>query len=358
MKRLFLALIAVWTVGLGIGVLMLNSESAELPKVEEKILNAKVPEPTGTFQVRSSTIAEKKTVAIQFFGDIMLDRNVKKVMATSGLDYIFENVAKSNLLNNAEIKIANLEGPFIAKKIKTSKTIAFGFDPAYLNELKKYGFSAFNLANNHSYDMGRSASAFTRKYLEENNVGWFGDELTESIDFTWFTTSSDGARLAFIGVHNTYHRPDRTKLSKILSEAKNLADLVIVNVHWGEEYHATSTKSQREFGQWFVDNGADAVIGHHPHVVQEMEVYKEKPIFYSLGNFIFDQYFSKETQEGLSVKISISEKKLSSIEILPFRSEKSKIVEMNPEELSAFMVNFEALSRLGDKKIINGMLAF
>jgi poly-gamma-glutamate synthesis protein (capsule biosynthesis protein) len=359
MNRLWWLFIGFWVFGLALGAALLQAQSPRLPKINERILQARPLLPTGTFQVSgTSTPAKPKETTIQFFGDIMLERNVRKAMATSGLDYILKNIVGTKLFGDSEIKIANLEGPFTEKKIKTSKEIAFGFDPIYVSDLKRYGFDAFNLANNHSYDMGKQNLLFTRDLLEKNNIGWFGDELSESESLTWFTTSSDGTRLAFLGVHNTYHKPDKKKLLAAIEDARSKADLVIVNVHWGEEYHATSTRFQQEFGHWFIDNGVDVVIGHHPHVVEEVEIYNGKPIVYSLGNFIFDQYFSKETQEGLSVKLTIEEKKLKNIELLPFKSRKSQVVEMGEYERDKFLEELASQSRLEDKQIIGGEITF
>ncbi|HLD60830.1 MAG TPA: CapA family protein, partial [Patescibacteria group bacterium] len=119
-------------------------------------------------------------ISIQFFGDMMLDRNVAKVMGTKGLDYLFANVqGEKRIFGDADLLIANLEGPFASKRVATSKSIAFRFDPKLAEQLKKYGFDGVSLANNHSYDMGRANVAFTRETLKKAGVGYFGDELLE-----------------------------------------------------------------------------------------------------------------------------------------------------------------------------------
>ena len=94
-------------------------------------------------------------------------------------------------------------------------------------------------------------------------------------------------------------------MEKIISVLASATDMVIVNMHWGREYEHQYNKRQQEIAQALVDRGADMIIGHHPHVVQGMEIYHNKPIFYSLGNFIFDQYFSADTQEELAVEAVI-----------------------------------------------------
>jgi len=92
-------------------------------------------------------------------------------------------------------------------------------------------------------------------------------------------------------------------------KTEKLADLIIVYPHWGTEYLTSHPdKRQTDLAHQFIDSGADIIIGSHPHVIQPIEIYKEKPIFYSLGNFVFDQYFSKETMQGLMLKLDIVKK--------------------------------------------------
>ena len=93
-----------------------------------------------------------------------------------------------------------------------------------------------------------------------------------------------------------------------------IADMAIVSMHWGEEYQLRSNKFQQEIGRALVEAGADIIIGHHPHVIQEIERYKNGWIAYSLGNFIFDQNFSEETMKGLMLKVKIQNKKIVEIE--------------------------------------------
>lgn len=296
-------------------------------------------------------------LTIQSFGDIMLDRNVAKNMGTAGLGYIFAHVTGTPLFGDASLTIANLEGPFAPKRIPTSKSIAFRFDPLFARALKLYGFTAVSLANNHSYDMGKKNVSFTRDTLAKAGVGYFGDELNEGPMYTWF--SSTTPRVAFIGIHNTYHTPDLALVTQAIAQAKKQAPLVIVNVHWGEEYKDHSNKKQQALGHKLIDLGADAVIGHHPHVVEEMEVYKNKPIFYSLGNFIFDQYFSKETQEGLSVVLSFTSTTLTRVTLRPFYTIKSQIMyPLQGARREAFLQWFATSSRLGDKKLDGSVISW
>ncbi len=109
------------------------------------------------------------------------------------------------------------------------------------------------------------------------------------------------------GFSQVYGLLDADKMLETVRDLASSSDYVVVNIHWGIEYQSKHGQIQQDLAHKLVDAGADAIIGHHPHVVQGSEVYKGKPIFYSLGNFIFDQYFSVETQRGLAVGLSFSE---------------------------------------------------
>jgi len=300
--------------------------------------------------------SQTPAITTQFFGDIMLDRNVAKAMGTEGLDYVFKNLRgqEDRFFSGVDAFVANLEGPFAPARVPTSKTIAFRFDPKFAPALKKFGFTAFSLANNHSYDMGASNVAFTRATLAAAGLGYFGDELNEGSEYTWFTSTTP--TVAFIGIHNTYHEPDKTKLLAAITAAKAQTPYIVAFTHWGIEYQTHSSPKQQALAHWLIDNGVSAVIGAHPHVVEEMEIYKNTPIFYSLGNFVFDQYFSTETQEGLSVGLTFEGGGVKSIYLFPLYSVKSQPALMIGASRDNFLDWMSKNSRLDGRSIIDGMI--
>lgn len=325
-----------------------DNQSKDLPVLE--IRNDDVAKETS-----APTIKKEETYLIQFFGDMMLDRNVSKNMGEAGLDYIFAK--GQDLFVDSNLLIANLEGPFATKRIQTSKEIAFRFDPALAGQLREYGFDGFSLANNHSYDMGAKNVLFTRETLKNSGLGYFGDELSEGPEYTWITDKDLPFKVAFISIQTTYHQLSSKKVLQAIQEAKKEAKIVVVNAHWGEEYKDFSNKKQRELGRWLIDSGADLVIGHHPHVVQEAELYKGKPIFYSLGNFVFDQYFSEETQTGLSVVAEYNESaELQSVRLIPFVGVKSQVQLMAENDKDVFLTNFMKNSRFEGKTMLNDVI--
>ncbi len=120
-------------------------------------------------------------------------------------------------------------------------------------------------------------------------------------------------------------------------------EFLVAMVHGGDEYQLTSNKAQKAFYRGLIDDGVKLVIAHHPHVVQEAEKYKGSMIFYSLGNFIFDQYFSKETQEGLTIKATFAHGAVS-YELIPVKSIRSQPMLMTEKEKELFLKRFSALS--------------
>lgn len=287
----------------------------------------------------------------------MLDRDVVKAMGKDGLDYIFANLhgQENRFFQGMHMLVANLEGPFAKERIETSKTIAFRFDPVLAAQLKSYGFDAFNLANNHAYDMGSKNVAFTREILTQNGLGYFGDEYNQGLEYTYIADEGHGLpfKIALMGLNRTEGDIDMNKVKTAVEDAKSKAKIIIVNIHWGEEYHRLSNNQQQNLAHQLIDWGVDVIIGHHPHVVQEVEVYKGKYIFYSLGNFIFDQYFSKDTQEGMSVGLIISDDGTVRPHILPFFSKKSQVHVMLSSQREGFLEWLQKNSRLEGKNFEN-----
>jgi poly-gamma-glutamate synthesis protein (capsule biosynthesis protein) len=293
--------------------------------------------------------AESPITTVQFFGDIMLDRNVAKAMGDKGLEYLLAKLKgqENRFFYGMDYLIANLEGPFAQARVPTTKTIAFRFDPKLAAQIKSYGFTAVSLANNHTLDMGWANVAFTHETLDKAGIGHFGDELREGPEYTWFSKLPNGTgQIAFIGINTTDHPIDTAKISTAIKDAKAKAQYVMVMMHWGVEYQRISREQERDLARSFIDQGVSAVIGAHPHVIEESELYKGKPIFYSLGNFVFDQYFSQETQEGLSVGLVLQDGAVKKVYAFPMFGVKSQVQLMNGTRRDDFLNWLNENSRL------------
>jgi len=271
------------------------------------------------------TTPAKKPLSANLFilGDMMLDRGVRERMGKYGIEYLFAGIKE--LLLGHDIVVGNLEGPFTDFKSKTmgvkNAPLEFTFDPSMIPMLKNFGFTLFSLANNHTANFGQDGLKQTRQYLFENNIGYFGDPF--NAQEVSKTVKVNGLKIAFVGFHEfTYQN-----LSLVLAEITKMkaeTDLVIVFPHWGVEYNKKATRNQQELAHAFIDAGADLVVGAHPHVIEPIEIYKNKPIFYSLGNFVFDQDFSYDTTHGLVLEL-LYRKNKSVYRLIPISVIKSEV---------------------------------
>jgi poly-gamma-glutamate synthesis protein (capsule biosynthesis protein) len=295
------------------------------------------------------------TASLLNFGDLMLDRNVKKQIDSKGSDYILKKLAGTNndFFEGVDIVSANLEGSFADKRRATSKSIAFRFDPKLISTLKKYHFNLFNLANNHSLDMGAGGIKESQINLNKAEIDFYGQQYKVNEQNLLIKQVGD-FKFGFIGLDDTVYRVSVSAVKKLIEKAKSQgAEIILLNIHWGDEYKQISNSRQRQLAHILIDNGVDIIIGHHPHVVQEMEVYKNRPIFYSLGNFVFDQYFSVPTQQELGIGLILNQEnneKNLSIYVFPLESIRSQIQQMNAKKANEFFINWVKKSRLGENK--------
>ncbi len=253
---------------------------------------------------------EKSFVQILFVGDLMFDRGIRYYAEKGGgNNFIFEKI--SSLLLDNDLAIINLEGPITDEKSISSGTKAgsannyfFTFDPSLAKTLFNQNIRLVGLGNNHILNFGSKGLASTEKYLDAANVSYFGApgggrSIVKEID---------GVKIAFVGYNEFAGSDIAAEQKSAVEEIKkqNLADVVIVFCHWGAEYVKNPSKNIKDLARQFIDAGADLIIGSHPHVIQPMEEYKDKRIYYSLGNFIFDQHFNEDVRQGMGVIVKIS----------------------------------------------------
>ena len=265
----------------------------------------------------------------------MLDRLVRTYMDREGLDYPFAKMDPGYLQAN-DIFVANLEGPIAKKRIQTSKSIAFRFDPDVVPLLQKYYFDALSAANNHARDMGQPGLDDTFDLLNPTAIKVFGDP-GKIVDRS--VAKFVDQKIAFLGLEEVVYKIDDAAAIAKIKELTAQGYKVIPFLHWGIEYQHKPNKRQQQLAHEFIDAGAFAVIGAHPHVVQTYETYKGHPIFYSLGNAIFDQDFSPDTQEGLSIGMLINPDQIE-IYFLPIKIDRSQMRLMTENERSEFLKNF------------------
>jgi poly-gamma-glutamate synthesis protein (capsule biosynthesis protein) len=247
-------------------------------------------------------------VSLLFVGDIMLDRYIRELSVGKGYDHFFEGVAPS--LRSVDMVVANLEGPITSRASLSYGTrsvsepghMQFTFASTTGNLLKKFNIGAVTLGNNHILDFGREGYKETVRTLDQADVAWFGGP------YAVFTNARvvriNGVSIALVAF-NQFLGGDVAYTEKRIREMESQVDLTIVYAHWGEEYETKPSSYIVPWSKRFVDAGADLVIGAHPHVVIPFEEYKNVRMYYSLGNFIFDQYWMKEVRCGLGVRVDI-----------------------------------------------------
>ena len=250
------------------------------------------------------------TLRLLFTGDIMLDRHIDELTQKDNktnpnkYSYPFQGLASLER-EKYDTWIGNLECPVTEEqstKFQKSEWLKFSCKKEYLPELAKY-FDIVSLANNHTDNMGGEKGLIeTRKHLGEAGIEYFGHYDNGKSEDICKVIEVKTLPIAFCGFHGVYKLPTDKELEII----KKYSDkyITIVMPHQGVEYASKANTYQRKIYRKMIDNGADLVVGAHPHVVQDSEIYKGKHIYYSLGNFIFDQSWSK-TREHMVLDLEI-----------------------------------------------------
>jgi len=327
-------MISVILVGREMVVAYEDSINAE---VEAKLLETKALE----LEMLKKAEAEKR-VDLILVGDVMLSRAVGKKMETFN-DFNFPFLKISNALVSADLVFANLEGPISNGGKNQGSIYSFRSNPRVVEGLKFANLGVLSLANNHIWDYGKEALLDTIKILKENDIlsVGVGEDFNKANELV--IKKVKNIKIGFLAYTDLYPKSleagktypgissfDLERIYQEILEAKNnsVVDFIFVSLHWGDEYEITAKAEQKEIAEKLIDAGADVIVGHHPHVVQEFETYKNGLIFYSLGNFIFDQNFSEETMAGYLVKINIFDKKISGWEVFKTKINKDFQVEL------------------------------
>lgn len=283
---------------------------------------------------------KNQVLDLLFFGDIMLDRHIKEKITSKGFDYLLAKLAggEKRFFTGLDLISANLEGAVtdLGEHYPPVAGNDFAFAPQTVKKLQNYNFIFFNLANNHLSDQGTKGITETGNNLTDLNFSFAGCVDGKTGECSYKIMDLGGKKIGLAGFSMVYQPFDLVAAGQIIKDLKAKTDLTVVNVHWGTEYEHQFSAKQQIVAHSLIEAGADVIIGHHPHVIQGLEIYQGKPIFYSLGNFIFDQYFSPETQEGLGVGLLVDNGK-TEITLLPFKSKASQVELMNGDDKQEFL---------------------
>ncbi len=235
-----------------------------------------------------------QNVVITFLGDCTIggeDRlreeptSFDAYLQAHGYDYFFREV--QSVIAHDDLTIANLEGCFIDYSSgAVEKTYNFRGPKHYVNVLTSSSIEAVSFANNHSLDFGYDGVTHTARTLEEANLPWFG--TNDAVEKTWVYEKGN-VRIGFVAMEVPYwYYKHRTMLKNQVEGLKAAGCQVVIAVmHGGEEYNPKHWRVQRQFADAVISYGADLVIGHHPHVLQGIDVLDGRTVCYSLGNFVF-----------------------------------------------------------------------
>ncbi|GMU41004.1 MAG: poly-gamma-glutamate biosynthesis protein [Chloroflexota bacterium] len=242
-----------------------------------------------------------RRVVVAFTGDLMLDRDVEFAMATIAATYPFD--AAMPLFEGVDYAVGNLEGTFTDIGVPMEKRYVFATDPALAAGLAATPFRVVTLANNHATDYGVEGLTRTIETLDAHGIGWFGAGRDEAEARGGVIVTAEGQPgIAYLG-YNAFpevHWADgnaggvaRASVEAVREDVARMrarpdVDFIVVTLHAGDEYRREVNEEQRAIARAAVEAGADLVVGHHPHVLQPVEAYRDRFILYSLGNFVFD----------------------------------------------------------------------
>lgn len=342
-----------------------NADTEKTGKLSVEVPTVHVVTPSGKSGVSGAWAEEsesaeasdgenrKEDVTLLFAGDLFLTDILQEKYDRNG---IFA-AATSDLLSitrGADIFMLNQEFPFgTTGEAMEDKQYTFRVAPKYVSILPELGTDIVTLANNHMLDFGRGPLTETLKALDGAGILHVGAGQNLQAASALKTIDVGGRTIGFLGatrvipehswtasksnsgLFTTY---DPTKLVTEIQEAKKTCDYVVVYVHWGVERNTEPEDYQKSLARQYIDAGADAVIGAHPHVLQGIEYYQGKPIFYSLGNFIF----ANRTYETMMAELTVTDSSVN-VRVIPCVSAGNQMGLMNSSERTGFFSRMQDL---------------
>lgn len=254
-------------------------------------------------------VESRQKPTIVFVGDMMFDRSIRTAVAARGARELFSCL--DDLLR-ADLVVGNLEGPIttlpsvsVGSKIASPENYIFTFPTSTIDVLRELHVGLVNIGNNHILNFGYEGLAETTRWLDRASIAHMGDP-SASEENRVYRVELRGVPFSFVN-WNDWTSGDVESVSRQIRSESNQGRIVVVYAHWGEEYMAEARGRTVETAHRLVDAGARLVVGSHPHVVQQHEDYLGVPIYYSLGNFIFDQYWEVSVRTGLLLRVVFDE---------------------------------------------------
>jgi poly-gamma-glutamate synthesis protein (capsule biosynthesis protein) len=298
-SRVTLTIILLVSIAISYYFLTKNKDHSTKPHITNTLKSLTKP---ATNKNNDDETKPPQIITLAIGGDVMLDRYIRQKAQENSYEFIVEKIKP--YFADADFALVDLEGPVTTNKsisiysrIGSRENYVFTFAPESLRALESMGIDLVSIGNNHILNQGHNGLISTKKYLNDITIPFIGDP--DETDKTYIKDIK-GVKFAFIN-YNDFdgnHESKNNIIEKIKDISKS-SDYIVVYTHWGVEYVATAGENYQNLAHQFVDAGADLVAGAHPHVIQQNETYKNKPIFYSLGNLVMDQYFEEDVMEGL-----------------------------------------------------------
>lgn len=285
---------------------------------------ASAASPDGKKRATKPITGTAPTVRVAAVGDMEFDREVRAYLDSAPAEQLMSSVSPE--LASADYAFGNLEGPLSnGGTPQAGKDVVFRGHPRGADALESAGIDAVSMANNHALDYGPEALKDTRRALDARGIAGSGAGMTPERAYRPATVvvKADGGKAKVSLVSFSYIIPDGfypyegkpgiaavrrpQTVSRYVRAAKKAGDYVVASFHWGVEYQDYPIQEQRRLAKAAIDSGADLVLGHHPHVIQGIEVYRGRVIAYSLGDFVFDHY-SRKTGEAFILRTVLGQR--------------------------------------------------
>lgn len=309
-----------------------------VPKVNETLFSTTIPEELLPIEIEIENPVEKveehkpiKTT-ISLVGDILMDGSVRTQIDKNGVEYPLDKV--KNYFLDDHVTIGNLETSITYREEKwPEKKFNFKSDSKNLKAMKDSGIDIVTLANNHSLDYGYDGFIDTLNYIDKHELKRAGggknkeealagtivevnnikigvlsfSRVVPTVD--WYATTK---RPGIVGAYDGHIK----EVIEQINIMKENTDLIVVSIHWGVEGSNHPRVEEINLAKKLIDNGADIIMGHHPHVLQGIEIYNSKPIFYSLGNFIFTSK-GENARNTVIAQVNLIDKEIDNIKLIP-----------------------------------------
>lgn len=265
----------------------------------------------------ANNVEKEDEIVFLSTGDIMQGREAN-FQSTKANNFNLPFLETAEFLGSADLTFGNLEAPYSTNCPVIRDGMQLCANPKNIEGLKFSGIDLVSIANNHIKDKGEEGYNTTKQVLSENSIKYVEGELV--------IQEVKGVKFGFLAYSGIYKPFDMVKIKNDIENAKKNCDFLIVMPHWGKEYTRTALAGgnvapddPKKIAREMIDAGTDLILGNHPHWYQGLEIYKEKPIVYSHGNFVFDQDWSKETTEGFVTKLTFQKNKLADIKLYPIK---------------------------------------